>query len=374
MAYEISPSFYSVGAVDSDVRIFHGYQVPFGTTYNAYLVVDGDEAVLIDTVKAPFAQELLGTLKEILGDKPLTRIICNHVEPDHSGALPAVVAAYPDAPVYGTKACGRELAAYYPQARFAFEEVGAGATLATDSFTFEFIPMPMVHWPDSMSTYIPEIKTLVSNDAFGQHIGTGAVRDCDITLGVLAERAGDYYANIVLPFGIQVTKLLGAASSLDIERICPSHGVIIEQQIPFMVESYTRWAEGQTDEKRGVIVYDTMWGTTEKIARVIAADWESQGIEIELINLSQHHYSHAMTRLLEAHYLAVGSPTLNNQMLPSVAAFLTYAKGLKPKNRVGLAFGSYGWSGESVKYIQSELEAMGCTMLEQRKALWNIAE
>lgn len=374
MSFEITSSVYSVGVCDSNVRIFHGYQVPFGTTYNAYLVVSPTEAVLIDFVKAAFADELLDNITEVLGERKLTHIICNHVEPDHSGALPAVVAAYPDVPIYGTKACERELHAYYPSVDFTFETVGAGDALTAAGHTFNFVPMPMVHWPDSMSTYVPEIKTLFSNDAFGQHIGTGVHFDHELDDGTMVERAGDYYANIVLPFGMQVAKLLDAASALEIERICPSHGVIVEQRIAEMVQLYTRWSAGETDDQRGVVVYDTMWGTTEKMAQHIAGTWKAQGIHTELINLSKHHYSYAMTQLLEARFVAVGSPTLNNQMLPSVAAFLTYAKGLKPKNHTGLAFGSYGWSGESVKYIQQELEGMGFEMLESQKAQWNIAD
>lgn len=374
MVHELEPSVYSVGVIDSDIHLFHGYEVPFGTTYNAYLIVDGDDAVLIDTVKVPFAQQLLANIQKVLGDKPLTHIICNHVEPDHSGALPAVVAAYPHAVVHGTKACARELAAYYPKITYPFVEASPADPLETEHFSFEFIPMPMVHWPDSMSTYVPEIETLFSNDALGQHIGTGAAFDSDISTEQLDERAGDYYANIVLPFGMQVEKLLASVGSLSIKRICPSHGVILTDSIPRMVEHYTRWSRNETDKHKAVIVYDTMWHTTEKMAHQLQGEWEDEGLNVELISLSEKHYSYAMAQLLEAQFLAVGSPTLNNQMLPSVAAFLTYAKGLKPKGRTALAFGSYGWSGESVKYIQDELESMGCTLLDSRKVQWNITE
>lgn len=374
MIHDIAPQVFSVGVVDSDVRIFHGYQVPFGTTYNSYLLIDGENAILVDCVKAAFAQELLDNIQHILGDRPLTHIICNHVEPDHSGALPAVTSAYPSAQVYGTKACERELKAYYPHAEYPFNTVAAGDLLNTGSFTFTFIPMPMVHWPDSMSTYVPELRTLFSNDALGQHIGTGAFKDLDITSEFLMQRAGDYYANIVLPYGMQVAKLLDATSDLTIERICPSHGVILEAHIGEMIAAYKKWAAGTTDAHKGVVIYDTMWGTTAKLAKQIADEWENEGVSTEIICLSEKHYSYALTQLLEAKFVAVGSPTLNNQMLPSVAAFMTYAKGLRPHNHTGLAFGSYGWSGESVKYIQGELEAMGFDILESRKVQWNISE
>lgn len=374
MIREIAPSVYSVGVVDSDVRIFHGYEVPFGATYNAYLIVDGEDAILIDLVKAKFADELLANVKKVLGEKPLTHLICNHVEPDHSGAFPALMAAYPQVSVYGSRAAERELKAYYQHTEFAYNPVGAGDELKTNSYTFQFVPMTMVHWPDSMSTYVPELKTLFSNDALGQHIGTGVFSDENISLEFLMERAADYYANIVLPYGMQVNKLLEAISGLDIERVCPSHGVILGKHIDDVIEGYKKWASYETDEHRGVVVYDTMWGTTAKLAQQIADEWEAQGIKTEIISLSEKHYSYAQTRLLGARYIAVGSATLNNQMLPTVAAFLTYAKGLRGKNHVGLAFGSYGWSGEAVKYIQAELEAMGFETLEPRKAQWNIEE
>ena len=368
---KIRDNIYSVGAVDSEVRIFHGYQTPIGTTYNSYLVID-DKITLIDFVKAPFADVLFKNIKDVIGDRKIDYIICNHVEPDHSGALPFIMGKYPDARIYGTANFEKEARIYYPDTNFTFTTVKAGDSLNTGKYNFNFIPMPMVHWPDSMSTYLPEERILFSNDALGQHIGTGEVIDTQISQEKLLDRAGDYYANIVLPYGVQVKKLLDQVSKLDVDMICPSHGVILTKYIPDMVNKYSQWCQNKTDENKVVIIYDTMWGTTKKLANKLFDEYKEKGFDVELISLSDKHYSYAQTRILEAKYIFVGSPTLNYNMLPTVSAFLTYMKGLRPKNRVGKAFGSYGWSGESIAQINDILASCGFTMEEPLKAVWNI--
>ncbi len=368
---EIIKGIHSVGVVDREVRIFHGYETPYGTTYNAYLVID-DKVTLIDFVKAAFTEEFLANIEKVLGERKIDNIICNHVEPDHSGALPAVVAKYPDAKIYGTAACEKGLRAYYKGVDFEFVAVKLGEALCTGSKTFSFIPMPMVHWPDSMATMLVEDKILFSNDAFGQHYGEGLVYDHEMELDKLIERLGNYYANIVLPFGMQVQKLANALSEFRIETICPSHGVILTKTIPIVLEKYGYWAQGRVSDKKLCIVYDTMWNTTGKMANNLAREYGEMGFEVDVVNLSKVHYSEAISRLLEASHVFVGSSTLNNCMLPSVAAFLCYMKGLKPKNRVGMAFGSYGWSGESIRDIDGILTECGFELLPQRKVQWNI--
>ncbi|QAT43984.1 FprA family A-type flavoprotein [Aminipila luticellarii] len=368
---KVSDNVYSVGVIDRDVRMFHGYFTPIGTTYNSFLVLD-EKVTLIDFVKEKFTEEFLKNIEEVLRGRTIDYIICNHVEPDHSGALPTVTAKYPNAMVYGTANCQKELKAYYPNAQYNFTVVKSGDTLNTGKYHFSFIPMPMVHWPDSMSTYLQEAKILFSNDAFGQHTGTGELSDTDKGLERLLDRAGDYYANIVLPFGMQVTKLIEAVSAFDIQIICPSHGVIITKYISEIVQKYISWSKNETDEKRVLIVYDTMWGTTEKLAEKLQKEYTDKGFQVEAVNLTKQHYSYAMSRALEAKYIFVGSPTLNNTMLPSVMAFLTYMKGLKPKGRIGKAFGSYGWSGESINQINDLLASCGFEMQEPLKAVWNI--
>ncbi len=368
---ELTKNVHSVGVVDSDVRIFHGYQTPYGTTYNAYLVVD-DQVTLVDFVKAQFSQEFLSNIEKILGDRVIDNIICNHVEPDHSGALPKVMEKYPKAKIYGTAACEKGLRAYYKEVEFQFCAVKQGDALNTGSKTFSFIPMPMVHWPDSMATMLVEDEILFSNDAFGQHYGCGAVFDSDMSLEDLTERVANYYANIVLPYGMQVQKLATTLSEYRISTICPSHGVVLRKTIPIVLEKYKFWAQGRVAEKQLCIIYDSMWNTTAKMARNLAREYGEMGFEVDVLDLSNVHYSEAVSRLLEASHIFVGSSTLNNGMMPTVAAFLCYMKGLKPKNRVGMAFGSYGWSGESIKDVEKILTDCGFEMLPQRKTLWNI--
>ncbi|WP_243158139.1 FprA family A-type flavoprotein [Aminipila terrae] len=258
----IAENIYSVGIVDKDVRIFHGYFTPIGTTYNSFLVID-EKVTLIDFVKEKFTDDFLKNIEEILQGKTIDYIICNHVEPDHSGALPGVMEKYPHAMIYGTANCEKGLKAYYPHAKYDFTVVKSGDSLNTGKFNFKFIPMPMVHWPDSMSTYLEEEKILFSNDAFGQHTGTGEIFDTEKGLDKFIDRAADYYANIVLPFGIQVAKLIQAVSGFEIKTICPSHGVIVTKYIPEIVQKYISWSKNETDDQRVLIVYDTMWGTTK---------------------------------------------------------------------------------------------------------------
>ncbi|MCL2433503.1 MAG: FprA family A-type flavoprotein [Clostridia bacterium] len=367
---EIRPGIYSVGVADSDIRVFHGYLTPIGTTYNAYLVVD-DRVTLVDFVKKQFAAGFLANIRAVLGERAVDNIICNHVEPDHSGAIAEVLEAYPQATVYGTANAQKGLTAYYPNVRYEYCTIKAGDTLCTGKHTFSFLPLPMIHWPDSMATYLATERILFSNDAFGQHIGTGQTWDEQLNTEFLLERAADYYANIVLLYGNQVCRALEAVSTLDVAMICPSHGVILQKNIGDIVGKYKMWCANQTVEK-AVIIYDTMWGTTGKLAQQLYDEYTEKGITAELLDLSQTHHSTAMAKLLEAQYICVGSPTLNNQMMPSVSGFLTYMCGLKPKNRTGRAFGSYGWSGESVVQINKQLADCGFDMLPPVKAQWNV--
>jgi len=222
----------------------------------------------------------------------------------------------------------------------------------------------MVHWPDNMVSYLPEEKILFSNDSFGQHFASSERFDDQLPLQIIMKEAKKYYGNIVLPYGAQVAKALDAALDLDIEVIAPSHGIIWRSHIPEIVDRYKKWAANDADET-AIIVYDTMWNSTEKIAYAVQSAFEAKGISTKMFNLKSNHISDVMTEVVEAKYVCVGSPTLNNNMLPTVAAFLTYMKGLSPKNRVGLAFGSYGWGGQSVKQVEDVLKECGFDLLSQ---------
>lgn len=370
-AVKIKDNIYWVGAIDYDVRNFHGYLTPFGTTYNAYLVLD-EKITLIDLVKATHTAELMENIREITDPAKIDYHISNHVEPDHSGALPYFHAASPNAVIVTSPNGQKGLNAYYPEVmeRAGVKVVKTGDSLNTGKYDFSFLLMPMVHWPDSMSTYLPEEKILFCNDAMGQHIASVERFDDQIGPERLLERAGDYYANIVLPFGAPVKKLLGEISSLEADTVCPSHGVILRSHIGEMIKKYEFWAGGGADPRKAVIVYDTMWGATRKMAEELFAELTERGMRPEFLCLKDGHVSTAMAKALEASFVAVGSPTLNRNVMPNVAAFLTYMRGLSPKNKKGLAFGAYGWSGESAGQIEKELAAMGFELEPTRKALW----
>ncbi len=372
MKQKITNEVYSVGIVDKEVRIFHGYEVPYGTTYNSYLIID-DKITLVDFVKDKFSEEFLNNIKEIIGDKKIDYFVCNHIEPDHSGALPLLAREYPEAVIYGTAKGFAGLSAYYPETDLSnFITVKKGDTLSIGKDTLHFIPAPMVHWPDSMLTYLENEKVLFSNDALGAHISFDGVWDTELSEDFLMENIANYYANIVLPFGPSVNNLIKNLSEFPFEIACPSHGAVLKTYLPNVLEAYGKYAKNEVIEDKVVIVYDTMWGTTEKMACKIEKEWLNKGFKVEVYSLSDVHYSYVMGKIIDAKYIFVGSSTLNNEMLPSVAAFLVYMKGLKPKNRIGKAFGSYGWTGESIGKVEAILTDAGFEILEQEKVLWNV--
>ncbi len=368
-AIKIRDNIYAVGARDPEVRIFHGYATPFGATYNAYLIIDGDKHILVDNVKAAFTEEFFQNIEEICPVESLDILIQNHIEPDHSGSFPELLKHCPNLEIYCTAGAQKGLKAYYGW-EGACHLVKAGETLNTGAYTFAFMPAPMVHWPDSMLTYLQEEKILFSNDAFGQHICSDALYDDELGEERLFERAIDYYGNIVLPFGVQVSKLLEAASAWEIELICPSHGVMLRKYIGEMVAAYLRWAKNETDPNKVVMVYDSMWGSTEEMTRKICAEFEAEGKQVHVHSLRDEHYSAVMGDIVDAHTICVGASTLNNTLMPTVAAFLAYMKGLKPKGRVGLPYGSYGWSGEATKEVCEVMEKLGWEVLPIRKQVY----
>lgn len=363
-AIEIKKNIYWVGGIDQGLKDFHGYLTQRGSTYNSYLIID-EKVVLVDTVKHYLYDEMLARIKSVIDPAKIDYIISNHTEMDHSGCLPkitkiakkAVVIASPN----GQKGLGKHF-----EEEFNFKIVNTGDSINIGKRNLQFVLTPMVHWPDSMVTFVPEDKLLLSNDAFGQHIASSERFDDQLGLDVIIQEATKYYANIVLPFGAQVKKALEALSGLEIDMIAPSHGIIWRKHLNGIIEKYKGWAENITEEK-AIIVYDTMWGSTEKIAEVISNVFIGKGIPAELLNLKKIHISDIMTKVLTAKYICVGSPTLNNTTLPTVAAFLNYMQGLGPKNRIGLSFGSYGWGGQSIPQIQEVLSNCGFQVLDSIK-------
>jgi flavorubredoxin len=349
---EIKPDIYWVGGIDWDLRNFHGYLTPRGTTYNAYLIVD-EKVVLVDTVKHYLFDEMLTRIKEIIDPTKIDYLISNHVEMDHSGSLPKMKEVIPNAEIVTSTQGEKGLKRHFKQ-NWNFHVAKSGDTLNVGKRTLHFHHVPMVHWPDSMVTYIPEDKLLLPNDAFGQHIACTERFDDEVGWDLLKEEAAKYYANIVMLFGDQVKKALEALGGLDIDMIGPSHGVIWRSYIPKLMEEYKKWSNYETED-RALIVYDTMWGSTEKMAYNLQEGLIESGIPVTMRNLNNTHISTIMTDVLYSKAILIGSPTLNNGILPSVGGFLTYLKGLRPKNRIGFSFGSFGWGGQAVGEINKIL-------------------
>ena len=353
---KIADNVFWVGVVDWNVRDFHGYSTVYGTSYNAYLVKD-EKVVLIDTVKFGFEDELLEKLEE-LTDK-IDYLVVNHIEMDHAGAVKAVLEKYPEAKII-TNARGKKgLKEAYGIER-DIEVVKTGDRLKIGKQELTFIEMPMVHWPDSMATYLAEQKILFPNDAFGMHYASSKIIDSEFD-GEELERvffeAAKYYANIILPYSQQVRKVLGDLKKIDIEMICPSHGIIWKDNIEKIVRKYEEWSNGKA-ERKVVIAYDSMWGYTEKALKKIIEGIEEVSVPYRIYKLRASDYTEVMAEVMQSKGLIVGSPTLNREIFPSVAAFLTYMKGLKPFNKVAAAFGSYGWSGEAVEKIVGVFEEL----------------
>jgi len=350
---EIKPDIYWVGGIDWDIRNFHGYSTNRGTSYNAYLIID-KKITLVDTVKHYLFDEMISKIKVLIDPKKIDYIISNHVEMDHSGSLPNILEVCPKAKVITSTRGETGLRRHFKK-DWDFKVVQSGDTLYIGKRTLHFVHIPMVHWPDSMVTYSASDKLLLPNDAFGQHIASAERFDDEIEWGILKEEAEKYYSNIVMPYGGQVEKALKVLSSLKIDMIAPSHGVIWRSQISKILKEYNKWAMYET-EKKALIIYDSMWGSTEKIAFTLREGIEEAGIHVKMRNLSTCHISDVITDVNSSKLILIGSPTLNNTMLPTMGGFLTYLKGLRPKKRIGFVFGSYGWGGQAVGEIEKILK------------------
>ena len=350
---EIKPGIYWVGSMDYSMRSFHGYSTECGSTYNAYLIID-EKVTLIDTVKAPFCLEMLGRIRNIIDPAKIDYIVSNHVEPDHSGGIPFMLQQCPGAKIVTSDPNGlKGLTGRYGEHDYV--TVKAGDSISLGKRTLQFVPTPMLHWPDSMVTYCPEEEILFSNDGFGQHLATTERFADERDISEVIHQAKKYYANILMPYGMQAQKAISALAGLKISMIATGHGVSWRSNISDIIEAYQKWSSFEKTDK-AVVVFDTMWHTTEIMAKNIADAFYAIGIKPVLFDLRTDHISDVATELLDAKFLAVGSPTLNNQMMPSIAGLLCYIKGLAPKGLKGFAFGSYGWGGQSIGQVEQALK------------------
>lgn len=355
-AVQAAPHIYAVGAIDWNVRNFHGYQTGRGSTYNAFLILD-EKITLIDTVKAPFADDLLARIASVIDPAKIDYVVSNHSEPDHSGSLPRILDVVKPEKLFASVAGAKTLKAYYGVDATV---VKTGDSVSLGKGKLAFVDTKMLHWPDSMVSYYDLDKALFSQDAFGMHLAGSKLWADEYDGSILEQEARKYFANIL---NVQAPKVVSLIDSLpglglDVELVLPDHGPLWRGDWGWIVELYRDCAL-QKYRKRAFVAYSTMWGATRILADALADGIRSREIEVAVTDLAVSDRSAVMTEVANSGIIAFGAPTMNNQMYPAMADALCYVKGLRPKNKLGFAFGSYGWSGEGAKQIAAELEAMG---------------
>ena len=359
-AIPIADNIWWVGAIDWNAHHFHGqtFTTKRGTTYNAYLILD-EKITLIDAVYGPFADEMFQRIRTVVPVEKIDTIIANHIEPDHSGALPALVKLCPNAKIYGSARAGQGLERYYHQ-KLNFHAVKTGDQLSLGKRTLQFIEIPMIHWPDSMMSYLIEDQILFSNDAFGQHYATSERFDDEVPQETLMEEAGKYYAGILWPFSHLIGQRLAEIEkmAIPIKMIATSHGLSWRKDPGKIIQAYKGWSRNETKPKI-VIVYETMWGSTAKMAQKIAEGISDVGVKFELYDIAQTDRTEVIHDMLDAKAFIVGSSNHDSGILPNMVSFMEFLKGLHPKNRIGCVFGSYGWSGVAIQSLQNTLAAAG---------------
>src|SRR5512143_3781083 len=367
-AVEIKPGIYWVGAIDWAVRDFHGYITPNGTSYNNYLILD-EQVTLVDTVKHDFSEYTIDNIRSLVDPAKIVNVVINHIENDHMSSIDRIMELTPKATIYITARGKKGLDRFFDTSKWSFKIVKTGDALSTGSKTITFLETPMLHWPDSMMSYVKEDRLLISQDAFGQHLASSARFDdeyCDqYSISALEHAVRDYYANILMPFGTLVKAKLAEARKLglEIDMIAPDHGIIWRKDPGKILQMYLDMANDKAD-LRIVIVYDTMWLSTEHMTIPLMQGIKSEGVDVDVLKLRSTPMSVAIKRVWESRAMLVGTPTLNNIMFPTVAEFLTHLRGLRPKNRLAAAFGSFGWGGGAVKEAYESFKKMGLEVVE----------
>lgn len=362
---EIVRNIYWTGVKDWELRSFHGHELSAhrGSTYNSYLIKD-EKTVLVDTVWNPYKEVFTQKLERSVGLNNIDLIVVNHAEPDHSGSLGHIMEQMPDVPVYCTKN-GADIIKRYFHKDWDFRIVKTGDTLKTGEYELVFVEMQMLHWPDSMLTYVKGANTALTSDAFGQHYATSPLFNDEVDEGELYQEALKYYANILSPFGSLLLRKIEQikALQLPIDIIAPSHGVIWRKNPLQIIDKYYEWASNY-NEGTAVIVYDTMYNSTKSMAEAIGKGLAEKGVSCKLFNSSVTDLSDLLTEIFKAKGVIIGSSTVNNTVLRSVAGLLDEVRGHKFKDKVGAAFGSYGWSGEGYKIIGEHLEKSGIGIVQ----------
>lgn len=374
MSKKITNKITWVGKVDWELKTFHGaeFTTNRGSSYNSYLIRD-EKTVLIDTAWLPYDKEYVSNLKKEINLEEIDYIIINHGEVDHSGSLLELMSEIPNVPIYCTANGVKSIKGQYHK-DWNFVTVKTGDTLNIGENTLTFIEAPMLHWPDTMFTYMDKEKVLFSSDGFGQHLASEHLYAHEVEQDVLYAEALKYYANILAPFGMFATRKINEIlqMSLPLEMICPSHGLIWKENPIQIVEKYLEWANAY-QENQITIIYDTMWNDTKKMAELIAKGIQNKDKEvtIKLMNTSKDDKTDVLTEVFKSKMIIVGSPTVNNGYLHSIAGILEMIKGMKLKNKRAAAFGSYGWSGEAVKLITEQLKSAGMQIVNEGiRCIW----
>lgn len=356
-AVQISEKVYWVGAIDWNIRDFHGYSTKRGTTYNAYLIMS-EKPTLIDTVKKEFYGEMMERIQSVIDPKKIQIIISNHSEMDHSGALPQAVEAIEPEEVYVSDMGLKDITAQFHR-DLKLKTVKTGDRIDVGGDTVSFVEARMLHWPDSMFSYLEKENVLFTNDVFGMHYATGKLFDDENEERLWLYEAEKYYANIVLPYSDIVLRFLAQVQKMGLspKMIAPDHGFIWRKDPSKIINLYAKWAS-QAPNNKAVVVYDTMWGSTEKMACYITDGLRAGGTVVKQLSMHSNHRSDVVTELLDASALIIGSPVLNSNIFPAMADVLCYLKGLRKKGLVGAAFGSYGWNGAPIDELTKMLESM----------------
>ncbi len=367
-AVEIKPDIYWVGAIDWAIRDFHGYITQNGTTYNNYLIKDRD-ITLLDTVKHDFHHITIDNIKDVVDPSEIVNVVINHIEPDHVSSIESIMSLCPKATIYISERGKKGLDRYFDTSQWKFKVVKNGEMLNTGKYNLLFLETPMLHWPDSMVTYVKEAKLLISQDAFGQHIATTSRFDDEFIACAsqfeLEDAVIDYYANILVPFGQLIKNKIAeiVKLGLEIDMIAPDHGVIWRKNPEKIIQTYLDLAGGKCNLSVSII-YDTMWHSTEQMTAPIMQGIKDEGVDCKVIKLRATPMSVAVKEFWKARGCLIGTPTINNVMFPSVAEFLYHLGGLRPKNRIAGAFGSFGWGGGGVKEVYEMLKKMGLEVFE----------
>jgi anaerobic nitric oxide reductase flavorubredoxin len=376
MKKNVKNNVYWVGKTDWDLRKFHGdeYTTHLGSSYNSYLICE-EKNVLIDTVWKPYDKEFVKNLAGEINLRKIDFIIANHGEVDHSGALPELMEHIPDTPIYCTANAVKSLKGQYHK-DWNFHVVKTGDKLPVgNGKELIFVEMMMLHWPDSMATYLTGDNILFSNDAFGQHYASENLFNDLVDQNAVLNEAIKYYANILTPFAQILKKKLDEVIGLNlpIDIIAPSHGIIWRDNPLQIVTQYVKWADDY-QENQITIFYDTMWGGTKRLAEKIAEGIKlsDKDVDVKIFCLPKSDPNDVITEIFKSKTVIAGSSTINKGILHSVAGFLSLMKELKFKNKKAAAFGCYGWSGEAVGILTDSLKDAGFAVINDGlKNTWN---